>query len=128
MKIKMEDIARMANVSKSAVSLALSGKPGISEETRAKILRIVKESGYLPRSMVKADKVYGISNTPRFVACTNSGIVLEQYYKRPSSWNSSMISRSSAACADTPYSSPPSTAITSRRRFRHWKRSMNRTV
>ncbi|UUZ94729.1 LacI family DNA-binding transcriptional regulator [Paenibacillus sp. P25] len=83
MKIKMEDIARMANVSKSAVSLALSGKPGISEETRAKILRIVKESGYLPRSMVKADKVYGISNTLRFVACTNSGIVLEQYYKRP---------------------------------------------
>lgn len=81
--MKMEDIAKLANVSKSAVSLALSGKPGISEETRAKILKIVKDSGYLPRSMVKADKVYGLTRTLRFVACTNSGIVLEQYYKQP---------------------------------------------
>jgi len=82
-KIKMEDIAKMANVSKSAVSLALSGKPGISEETRSKILRIVKESGYLPRPMIKADRVYGLTKTLRFVACTNSGIVLEEYYKQP---------------------------------------------
>jgi LacI family transcriptional regulator len=81
--MKMEDIAKIANVSKSAVSLALSGKPGISEETRIKILKIVKESGYLPRSMIKADKVYGLTKTLRFVACTNSGIVLEQYYKQP---------------------------------------------
>ncbi|MDF2963779.1 MAG: LacI family transcriptional regulator [Paenibacillus sp.] len=81
--MKMEDIARIANVSKSAVSLALSGKPGISEETRDKILKIVKESGYLPRAMIKADKVYGLTKTLRFVACTNSGIVLEQYYKQP---------------------------------------------
>jgi DNA-binding LacI/PurR family transcriptional regulator len=81
--MKMEDIARLANVSKSAVSLALSGKTGISEETRTKILKIVKDSGYLPRSMVKADQVYGLTNTLRFVACTNSGIVLEQYYKQP---------------------------------------------
>ncbi|MFD0679215.1 MULTISPECIES: LacI family DNA-binding transcriptional regulator [unclassified Paenibacillus] len=81
--MKMEDIAKLANVSKSAVSLALSGKPGISEETRFKILKIVKESGYLPRSMIKADKVYGLTKTLRFVACTNSGIVLEQYYKQP---------------------------------------------
>jgi len=81
--MKMEDIAKLANVSKSAVSLALSGKSGISEETRLKILKIVKESGYLPRSMIKADQVYGLTKTLRFVACTNSGIVLEQYYKQP---------------------------------------------
>lgn len=83
MKMKMEDIAKLANVSKSAVSLALSGKPGISEETRSKILQIVKENGYLPRAMVRADKKNSVSNTLRFVACTNSGIVLEQFYKQP---------------------------------------------
>jgi DNA-binding LacI/PurR family transcriptional regulator len=81
--MKMEDIAKLANVSKSAVSLALSGKTGISEETRTRILKIVKESGYLPRAMIKADKFYGLTKTLRFVACTNSGIVLEQYYKQP---------------------------------------------
>lgn len=81
--MKMEDIAKLASVSKSAVSIALSGKPGISEDTRTRILKIVKDSGYLPRSMIKADKFYSLTKTLRFVACTNSGIVLEQYYKQP---------------------------------------------
>lgn len=81
--MKMDDIARMANVSKSAVSIALSGKNGISAETRSRILKIVKDTGYLPRSMVKADQVYGVTKALRFVAFTNSGIVLEQYYKQP---------------------------------------------
>lgn len=79
----MEDIARLANVSKSAVSLAFSGKPGISEETRTKILKIAKDSGYSPRVTVTPDKIFGAPNTLRFVACINSGIVLEQYYKQP---------------------------------------------
>lgn len=81
--MKMEDIARMAQVSKSAVSIALSGKSGISTKTRDRILKIVKDTGYLPRSMVKADQVYGVGKALRFVAFTNSGIVLEQYYKQP---------------------------------------------
>lgn len=81
--MKMKDIARMAEVSKSAVSIALSGKPGISDKTREKILRIVKETGYLPRSIVKAEQVYNSSSTLRFIAFTNSGIVSEQYAKQP---------------------------------------------
>ncbi|WP_248927030.1 LacI family DNA-binding transcriptional regulator [Paenibacillus hamazuiensis] len=81
--MKMEDIAKLAGVSKSAVSIALSGKPGIGAETREKILKIVKDTGYLPRPMVRAGQASGVSNTLRFVACTNSGIVLEQYYKQP---------------------------------------------
>ena len=32
--MKMEDIAKLAGVSKSAVSFAFNGKPGISPETR----------------------------------------------------------------------------------------------
>jgi LacI family transcriptional regulator len=33
--------------------------------------------------MVKADQVYGMARTLRFVACTNSGIVSDQYYQQP---------------------------------------------
>lgn len=47
--LRMEDIARLAGVSKSAVSLALSGKPGIGQETRERILQIAKEHDYLPK-------------------------------------------------------------------------------
>lgn len=46
-KITTIDIARIAGVSPSAVSIALNGKPGISEKTRARILNIVKQTGYL---------------------------------------------------------------------------------
>lgn len=46
-KITTLDIARLAGVSPSAVSIALNGKPGISEKTRARILNIVRQTGYL---------------------------------------------------------------------------------
>lgn len=48
MVLKMSDIAKMAKVSQSAVSLALNNKPGISDETRKKIFKVIEESGYTP--------------------------------------------------------------------------------
>ena len=47
-KITIHDIARMANVSPSAVSLVLNHKPGVSEDTRNLIQTIIKETGYTP--------------------------------------------------------------------------------
>jgi len=82
--MKIDDIARLANVSKSAVSLALNGKNGVSEKTREKILRIAKEHGYIPRPIVKADQFSQTNNKLlRFVACTNTGIVTNQYKSLP---------------------------------------------
>lgn len=81
--MKIEDIAKLASVSKSAVSLALNGKPGISTETRLKIINIAKEGGYTPRIQARTDKSGAPSQTLRFVACTNSGIVSEQYAQQP---------------------------------------------
>ena len=43
MTLKMANIAKMAHVSTSAVSLALNGKAGISQETREKIFKIIKQ-------------------------------------------------------------------------------------
>ncbi len=42
MRIKAVDIARELGISKSAVSLALNGKPGVSEKTRREILECKK--------------------------------------------------------------------------------------
>ncbi|WP_020616842.1 substrate-binding domain-containing protein [Paenibacillus daejeonensis] len=80
--IKIEDIAKHANVSKSAVSLALNGKPGISPQTRANILRIVKETGYIHRAS-RTGKTGKAGSTLRFVACTHAGIVLEHFNQQP---------------------------------------------
>lgn len=50
----MADIARHAGVTKAAVSFALNGLPGVSEETRARILRIAQDIGWQPNSAARA--------------------------------------------------------------------------
>ena len=47
-KMTTREIARMAGVSPAAVSFALNGKKGISEETRKQILAIAREANYQP--------------------------------------------------------------------------------
>jgi len=44
MRLKNKDIAKRLGISPTAVSLALNGRPGVSEETRRKVLELVGES------------------------------------------------------------------------------------
>lgn len=48
MSVTISDIAKAANVTKATVSYVLNNKPGVSEETREKILQIMKEMDYHP--------------------------------------------------------------------------------
>ena len=56
-KVTLKDVAKVANVSFTTVSRALSGNPEISNETRDRILKICEEMGYttnyIARSMIK---------------------------------------------------------------------------
>ena len=56
-KVTIKDVAKVANVSFTTVSRALSGNPEISEATRERILKICEEMGYttnyIARSMVR---------------------------------------------------------------------------
>ncbi|HLT62204.1 MAG TPA: LacI family DNA-binding transcriptional regulator [Microlunatus sp.] len=47
-RITINEIARRCGVSKGAVSYALNGRPGVSEETRARILEVARELGWAP--------------------------------------------------------------------------------
>ncbi len=49
----IKDIAKKADVSIAAVSYALNGKPGISAETREKILAIADQIGFVPNSLAR---------------------------------------------------------------------------
>ena len=50
MKITIKDIADKAGVSTAAVSLAINNKPGVSAETRERVMEVVHELGYEPLS------------------------------------------------------------------------------
>ncbi|MBP2098567.1 LacI family DNA-binding transcriptional regulator [Enterococcus rivorum] len=66
MKIRMKDIAKMANVSEAAVSLVLNDKPSrISEKKKKEIKAIAKELNYVPNMAAqslakKASQTVGI--------------------------------------------------------------------
>ena len=50
----IKDIAERAGVSKGAVSYALNGRPGVSDETRDRILAIADELGWYPNRAARA--------------------------------------------------------------------------
>jgi DNA-binding LacI/PurR family transcriptional regulator len=50
----ISDIARLAGVTKAAVSFALNGQPGVSAATRERILAIAAEIGFEPSSAARA--------------------------------------------------------------------------
>ena len=47
-KVRMADIAQELGVSVVSVSKALAGQPGVSEETREKVLELARKMGYVP--------------------------------------------------------------------------------
>ena len=50
----INDVARRAGVSKGAVSFAFNNRPGISAETRERILAVARELGWSPSSRARA--------------------------------------------------------------------------
>lgn len=53
-RVTITDIARLAGVSPGAVSFALNGRPGVSEQTRKRILDIAAEYQWVPSSAARA--------------------------------------------------------------------------
>ena len=69
-KVTIADVAKAAGVSTSAVSYALNGKPGVSLQTRERVLETARQLGWQPNSAAKALSV----------ASTKSiGVVLSVY-------------------------------------------------
>ncbi|MCH2456606.1 MAG: LacI family transcriptional regulator [Henriciella sp.] len=53
-RVTINDIARMAEVSKKTVSRVLNDHPLVKEETRKRVKAIMKEHGYLPDPQARA--------------------------------------------------------------------------
>lgn len=68
--VTLADIAAKVGVSNVAVSKALSGKPGVSEELRTKIKDVAEEMGYVPSAAGKA--VVNVTG--------NIGVIVPEHY------------------------------------------------
>ena len=53
-RVTIRDIAERAGVSKGAVSYALNGRPGVSDDTRERIISIANELGWYPNRAARA--------------------------------------------------------------------------
>jgi DNA-binding LacI/PurR family transcriptional regulator len=47
-RTRLIDVAAAASVSVSAASVALNGRPGVSDQTRARIQKVARKLGYIP--------------------------------------------------------------------------------
>ncbi len=54
MRLTISDIAKLANVSKSAVSIVLNNKKGVSEKTRTIVLETIKKHNYNPNQIAQS--------------------------------------------------------------------------
>lgn len=82
MTIKMEDIARIANVSRSAVSLALNGKEGVSPETKERIFKVINEYNYKPLRKSRRSTNRKLINVT-FLVIKSKGIVSNNFHSLP---------------------------------------------
>lgn len=83
MTLKMYDIAKLAGVSISAVSIALNGKEGISQETREKIFKIINDTGYQPLRKRKKGGIRKVASCDLIIISDENGIVNRNYYSLP---------------------------------------------
>jgi LacI family transcriptional regulator len=66
-RVTMAEIAEQSGVSLSTVSLVLRDKPGISPDTRQRVLDVAKDRGYIPKSIT----------TPHSPDLANIGLILK---------------------------------------------------
>lgn len=83
MNLKMSDIAKMADVSVSAVSIAINGKKGISQKTREKIFQVINDTGYEPLRKRKKGGVRKVASCDLIIISDENGIVNRNYYTLP---------------------------------------------
>ena len=76
----IKDIAERAGVSKGAVSYALNGRPGVSEETRDRILAIAEELGWYPNRAARALSASRADACGLILARPASTIALEPFF------------------------------------------------
>lgn len=95
-KIRMADIAEKLGVSVVTVSKALSGKEGVGDELRAKILKLAKDIGYVPLRTKP--------ETVKHIHTDNIGILVAERFFAESSFYAKLYRQIVLSCNESGYS------------------------
>ena len=61
MRVRLEDVAREAGVSKKTVSRVINRSPLLNEATREKVEKIIADLGYVPNPQARAGSAPPVS-------------------------------------------------------------------
>ncbi len=79
MAVTLKDVSKLAGVSPATVSLVLNNQPGVSEETRKKVLLAAEKLGYRP-NIVARSLIKGKTNTVLLCAFIQEQNKLSTFY------------------------------------------------
>ncbi len=97
-EMKSEEIAKLANVSRSTVSRVINNYPNVPKETREKIQKIIDEYGYTPNASArtlagKANNIIGL-----FIADIDDTNSNQKWIGTNSPYNAELIAQVIASC------------------------------
>lgn len=75
MKLRVKDIAKELNLSPASISLILNNKPGVSDETRERVLKAINEMGYNVDNIIKK-RLQNVNKNIYFVIYKKHGLVV----------------------------------------------------
>lgn len=81
-RVTISDIARRLDISKASVSYALNGRPGVSAQTRARVLDLAEELGFHPSSAAVALSAARTGTIGIVIARDPEVITAEGFYMR----------------------------------------------
>lgn len=79
-RIRIKDIARLANVSTGTVDRVLHNRDGVSEETRERVVNIIQEYDYQPDILAG---VLASGRSSRFLVCMPEVVSVHEFWKYP---------------------------------------------
>ncbi len=81
-RVTIADVAREARTSTASVSYALNGRPGVSEETRGRVLAVAARLGWVPAGAARALAGGGAATIGLVLTKNPRDIAVESFYMR----------------------------------------------
>lgn len=79
-RVTINEVANRAGVSRTAVSYAMNGKPGVSEETRKQVLEVAVSMGWKPNESARALRDYSSRSIGLILNRNAKLLSIEPYY------------------------------------------------